>query len=453
MSENNFLSEYLLLSKLQTWIFLFILLLLFLIIYRLDRKKVKFSKRMFTGMILGLLLGIIIQFIASFPTVPKDITWIKELSIWYGLIGNGFMDLLKMITVPLVLFSITRVIMNTQGNELGKITSRSIGMFLTTTLTAALIGIIIASIFGLGKDLSVPLDEAIIREITTLPDTLRSLLPSNPIQAMAEGDIIAIVIFASFIGVAIKRLKIKYLEVVNPFILFVEASYKIVLSIIMTILKLMPYALIPMLSNTIMSYGMEMLYSVIKFILAIYIGIISMFIVHLVIALFNGISPKNYIKKAFEPLLLAFTSRSSLGTLPVTTKTLHQEFGLNEGVASFVGSLGANMGMNGCAGIYPAIVTVMLAQVSGVPLSIDFYITLTIIIAISSFGIAGIPGSATIAISVVVSAMGMESLFPLLGGIIAIDPILDMGRTMLNVNGTMITAITVSKSLKKDTKG
>ena len=138
-----------------------------------------------------------------------------------------------------------------------------------------------------------------------------------------------------------------------------------------------------------------------------------------------------------------------LGTLPVTIETLAKNQGVDEGVASFTGSLGANMGMNGCAGIYPALMAITIGNMAGIEMDISFYIMLLVIITISSLGIAGLPGTATMAVSVVISGMGMGSYFPLAGGIIAIDPILDMGRTMLNVNGTMTSTVVVAKSLKE----
>lgn len=356
------------------------------------------------------------------------------------------------LVVPLVFLSIVRVIMNMQGENLGKMTARTIGMLVGTTLIAAVIGVVLGQIFQLGAGMTVEQSTAEIREVSTLVATLRGLLPANPVKAMVDGNIIAVVIFASFIGIAIRRLTKKYSEVIEPFVKWVEAFYKIILSVAMTIIKWMPYAVIVLLANTITSRGIGVLASVVKFIVALYLGIIMMFVVHLLIAMLNGVSPKAYIMKGMEPLMLAFTSRSSLGTLPVLIETLDKKFNVNEGVASFAGSLGANMGMNGCAGIYPALVTVMLAQMVGINTDISFYVMLAIVITISSFGIAGLPGAATLAISVVISGMGLGSYFPLLGAIIAIDPILDMGRTFLNVSGTMISAITVDQSLKKDKK-
>ena len=448
MKDNMFLQEFLLLSDIRTWIFIGVVLALFCVMKNLEKRKIKFSTRMIWGTLLGLMLGVVIQWIAGFPAAPEEVIWLSEVSSWYGLIGNGFMDLLKMLVIPLVFLSIVRVIMNMQGDNLGKMTVRTIGMLVGTTLISAVVGVFLGELMQLGVGMNIHQQTAEIREVSTLIDTLRGLLPANVVQSMAEGNIIAVVIFAGFIGVAIRRLSKKHSEVIEPFVKWIEAFYKIILSVAMTIIKFMPYAVIVLLANTITSRGIEVLGSVFKFIVAIYLGIIIMFVVHLIIAMLNGVSPKAYIKKGIEPLVLAFTSRSSLGTLPVLIETLDQKFNVNEGVASFVGSLGANMGMNGCAGLYPALVTVMLAQMTGVETDISFYMMLAIVITISSFGIAGLPGAATLAISVVISGMGLGSYFPLLGAIIAIDPILDMGRTMLNVNGTMVSAITVNKSLE-----
>ena len=452
MNDNMFLSQFLLLSDIRTYIFIAIIIALFVGIKALEKRKVKFSTRMITGTIVGFVLGMIIQWVAGFPTTPGDIKWLNEISAWYGLVGNGFMDLLKMLVVPLVFLSIVRVIMNMQGDNLGKMTARTIGMLVGTTLVAAVIGILLGQFFNLGTAVDLQNQNAEIREMSTLVDTLRGLLPSNVVDSMANGNVVAVVIFAAFIGIAIRRLNKKHSETIEPFVKWIEAFYKIILSVAMTIIKFMPYAVIALFANTLTSRGLNVLASVGKFIVAIYLGILILFVFHLIIALLNGVGPKTYITNAIEPLVLAFTSRSSLGTLPVTIETLDKKFGIDEGVASFVGSLGSNMGMNGCAGLYPSLMTIMLAQMVGIDMNLSFYIMLAIIIAVSSFGIAGLPGTATIAISVVISGMGMGEYFPLLGAIIAIDPILDMGRTMINVNGTLISALTVGKSLERDAR-
>lgn len=445
--ESTFLSEFLFITNIKTISFIAILVAIFVLVRKMEKKKVKFSTRMISAMGIGLVLGLFIQLVAGFPKDPSSIRWIEEVSKWYGLIGNGFMDLLKMLVVPLIFVSIIRVIINMKdGVNLGKLTLKSLTVLLGTTALAAIVGLVVGNLFNLGAGEVLITSNTDIREITSIVDTLRGLLPSNPVNAMAEGNIVAVVIFAAFIGTSMKRLNKKYSDVIKPVWDLVEASYKIITSVAMTVIKFMPYAVVALLANTIAARGVGAILGVVDFIIALYVSVAIMFIIHLIIIALNGLNPFKYVKNVMEPLILAFTSRSSLGTLPVTIETLTEKAGVDNGVASFVGSLGSNAGMNGCAAIYPALMAVTVANMSGTPMDFSFYGMLLVIIVISSLGIAGLPGTATMAVSVVISGMGMGAAFPLVGGIIAIDPILDMGRTMLNVNGTMVTAVTVANS-------
>lgn len=445
--ESTFLSEFLFITNIKTISFIAILVAIFVLVRKMEKKKVKFSTRMISAMGIGLVLGLFIQLVAGFPKDPSSIRWIEEVSKWYGLVGNGFMDLLKMLVVPLIFVSIIRVIINMKdGVNLGKLTSRSLTVLLGTTALAAIVGLVVGNLFNLGVGEVIITSNTDMREITSIVDTLRGLLPSNPVQAMAEGNIVAVVIFAAFIGTSMKRLNKKYSDVIKPVWDLVEASYKIITSVAMTVIKFMPYAVVALLANTIAARGVGAILGVVDFIIALYVSVAIMFIIHLIIIALNGLNPFKYVKNVMEPLILAFTSRSSLGTLPVTIETLTEKAGVDNGVASFVGSLGSNAGMNGCAAIYPALMAVTVANMSGTPMDFSFYGMLLVIIVISSLGIAGLPGTATMAVSVVISGMGMGAAFPLVGGIIAIDPVLDMGRTMLNVNGTMVTAVTVANS-------
>lgn len=443
----TFFSEFLMVTNWLTLLSVGILIGLFFIVKKLT-KKLNFTKLMISSIAMGIGLGLIIQFIAGFPNDPTKVTWLTEVSKWYGLFGYGFMDLLKMLVVPLVFVSIVRVIMNLkQGENLGKLTGRTIFMLLGTTAIAAAVGIIVGNLFklGVGQEVAHQATEQ-LREVTPVVDTLRGLLPSNPVDAMAQANVVAIVIFAGFIGIAIKRLSKKRADTIKPFVDLIEAFYKIIISISITVIKLMPYAVVALMASSIIDRGISSIVGVIDFILALYLSVAIMFIVHLIIISINGVNPIKYLKNASKPLILAFTSRSSLGTLPVTIETLNDNLKVDQGISSFVGSLGANMGMNGCAGIYPALMAVTVANMSGTTMNFSFYVMLLIVITISSLGIAGIPGTATMSVSVVISGMGLGAYFPLLGGIIAIDPILDMGRTMLNVNGAMASTIAVANS-------
>ena len=448
--QSTFFTDFLYLTDIKTILFIVVLFALFFVMKQMEKKKVKFSTRMLSATGIGLVLGLLIQVVGGFPDAPLEVPFIAESNKWYVLFANGFMDLLKMLVIPLIFVSIMRVIINMkQGENLGKLTARTLGLLLGTTAIAAMIGLVVGNLFQLGVNSHLVAGEATIREVSSLVDTLRGLLPSNPIASMANGNVVAVVIFAAFLGLATKRQTKKYYDIVKPFIDLVEAFYKIILSVAMTIIKWMPYAVIALLANTIAGRGMAALGEAIDFILATYIGVALMFVVHLILIALSGLNPFRYVKNVLDALVLAFTSRSSLGTLPVSIEKLTDNVGLDNGTATFVGSLGSNAGMNGCAGIYPALVAITVANMTGTPIDMTFIVMLVIVIALASFGIAGLPGSATMAISVVLSGMGMGEYFPLIAGIIAIDPILDMGRTMLNVNGTLTTAVLVGKSFNK----
>lgn len=445
----TFFSEFIMITNWLTVLSIGILVGLFFIVNKLS-KKLNFTKLMILSIVMGIGLGLIIQYIAGFPSDPTKVTWLTEVSKWYGLFGYGFMDLLKMLVVPLVFVSIVRVIMNLKdGENLGKLTVRTVIMLLGTTAIAATVAIIVGNLFKLGVGQEVLNHTDKMREVTPIVDTLRGLLPSNPVDAMAKANVVAIVIFATFIGIAIKRLSKKHADTIKPFVDLIEAFYKIIISVSITVIKLMPYAVVALMATSIVDRGISSILGVLDFILALYISVAIMFVIHLIIISINGINPIKYLKNVSKPLILAFTSRSSLGTLPVTIETLTDNLKVDQGISSFVGSLGANMGMNGCAGIYPALMAVTVANMSGTTMNFSFYVMLLIVITISSLGIAGIPGTATMSVSVVISGMGMGAYFPLLGGILAIDPILDMGRTMLNVNGSMASTIAVANSFNE----
>lgn len=181
------------------------------------------------------------------------------------------------------------------------------------------------------------------------------------------------------------------------------------------------------------------------FIVLIYVGVVIMLIVQAVLLTIFGVSPIMYFRKARAPLFLAFTSRSSMGVLPLTVDTLTKRLGVNAATANTVGSFGTTAGMQGCAGVFPALCIVYIANVAGVPLDMTMYVMSVIVIALGSIGIAGVPGTATMAASVSLSGTGLGAFFSSISPVLAIDPIIDMGRTMLNVSGSMTNAIVVDK--------
>ncbi|MGL5965322.1 MAG: cation:dicarboxylate symporter family transporter, partial [Fusobacteriaceae bacterium] len=266
-------------------------------------------------------------------------------------------------------------------------------------------------------------------------------------EAMVKLNIVGLVIFSAIVGVAAKRMSKKYMNIVKPFFDLINAFQKIIVSMAMSIIRWMPLAVVPLLANTIAQKGIGAIAEVGKFIAVLYLATAIMFVIQMIAVAFFGLNPFTYVKKSISLMILAFTSRSSVGCLPVTISTLTNKLGVSESTASFVASFGTTAGMQGCAGIFPALTIVFVTNMSGQPLDATLIVMSIIVVAISSLGIAGIPGTATMAASVALSGTGLAGMFPLINPILAIDPIIDMPRTMLNVIGSVTNALMVDKSL------
>lgn len=445
---NMFLEQFLMISDIKTVVFLVILFLLFIPLYIMQKKKKSFSSRVLLATVIGLVLGVVIQFVAGFPATPADVTFVRETTKWYSLFGNGFIDLIRMLVIPLVMVSIIHVIINMkEGADIGKLAKTTIVVTMTMVVISVVVGLTIGILFKLGSGFSVVDATAEIKEVKSIVDTLRGLIPSNPVKAMVDVNIIALVTVAAFFGISAKRMSKKYFDIVKPFFDLINALHKIIISVAMTIVKFMPYAVIALLANTIAGRGIASIMDVAAFIIALYLGVAVMFCIQLIALMVFGINPIAYLKKSVSVMILAFTSRSSVGTLPVTIETLTNKLGVNDGTASFVAGFGTTAGMQGCAGVFPALLIVFVANMGGIPIDATLIIMSLIVISIGSLGIAGIPGTATLAASVALSGVGLASSFPLISPILAIDPIIDMGRTFLNVTGSLTNALMVDKKL------
>jgi uncharacterized protein len=280
-----------------------------------------------------------------------------------------------------------------------------------------------------------------------LPDQLIDLIPANPFLDFTGArptSTIAVVIFAAFLGfayLALTRRDEKNAATVKKGI---DAIYSLIMGVVRIVLRLTPYGILAIIARTVATSDFAAIYSLGKFVLASYVALLVMFGIHLIIITLSGLNPITYVKKAGEALLFAFSSRSSAGALPLNIDAQTNRLGVPEGIANFAGSFGLSIGQNGCAGIYPAMLAVMIAPSVGQnPLEPTFLITLIAIVAISSFGVAGVGGGATFAAILVLSAMNLPIV--LAGLLISVEPLIDMGRTALNVSGSMTAGVTTAR--------
>ncbi|WLR48055.1 L-cystine transporter [Halobacillus litoralis] len=430
---------------------------LIFVLIRMQQKHVSFSKRVFSGLGLGVLLGVYLQF--AFGT-DSNIT--AQTTDWYNIAGRGYVRLLMMIVIPLIMVSIIQSIINLEKtSQLGKISLWIIGVLVGTTAIAALVGIGSSFLFDLDaseieagqaeESRGLYLEERLteVQDMST-PQKILEFIPANPFLDMT-GDratsTIAVVIFSAIIGIAVLGVRRKKPEQAEMFVKIVNSFYAVVMRIVTLVLRLTPIGILGLMAVTVAKTDIAGILELGKFVLASYVALGVMFIIHLVLIGIFGLNPFTYLRKVLPVLSFAFTSRSSAGTIPLNISAQKNSLGVEEGVANMSASFGATIGQNGCAGIYPAMLAVMIAPSVGIdPLSPGFLVQLVLIVAISSFGVAGVGGGATFAALIVLSSMNLP--VALAGLLISVEPLIDMGRTALNVNGAMTSGTLTSRVMK-----
>lgn len=422
----------------------------------MQKKHVSFSKRVFTALGLGIVFGFALQLIYG---PASDV--VTQTADWFNIAGGGYVKLLQMIVMPLVFISILGAFTKLKlTKNLGKISGLILGILIATTAIAAAVGIVSALSFDLqtiqidqgdtelsrGQELEQKSEDMTAK---TLPQQMIELLPSNPFLDFTGArptSTIAVVIFAAFLGVAFLGVKRKQPEQAETFKKMVDAVYSIIMRVVTLILRLTPYGVLAIMTKTIATSDIDSILKLGMFVIASYAALIVMFIIHLLLVTFSGLNPFMYVKKALPVMIFAFTSRSSAGSLPLNIKT-QRSMGVPEGIANFAGSFGLSIGQNGCAGIYPAMLAIMIAPTVGQnPLDPAFIVSVIAVVAISSFGVAGVGGGATFAALLVLSALNMP--VALAGLLISVEPLIDMGRTALNVSGSMTAGLITSKATK-----
>jgi len=253
------------------------------------------------------------------------------------------------------------------------------------------------------------------------------------------------VIFTIIVGIAYLGVKRKQPDQAELFEKLVESLHAIMMRVVTIILRLTPYGVLAIMTRTVALSDFEAIMKLGKFVLASYVALAIMFLIHLLLLTISGLNPITYVKKIVPVLTFAFTSRSSAGTLPLNVKTQTSELGVSEGIANFSASFGLSIGQNGCAGVYPAMLAVMIAPTVGIdPFTPTFIATLIAVVAISSFGVAGVGGGATFAALLVLSTLNLP--VALAGLLISVEPLIDMGRTAVNVSGAMTAGVLTSKA-------
>ncbi|MGM9975086.1 MAG: dicarboxylate/amino acid:cation symporter [Clostridiaceae bacterium] len=404
------------------------------VLYILASKKVKFSFRVLIAMALGVVAGLIFG---------EDVLIIRPL-------GSGYASLIKMIVVPLVMVSIISSIMNLKDiKALRTMGLKAIFFLLITTGLSSALGIVVGRLFNVGNGMSfTPAEGYEPRVIPEFSQVILDMLPTNPFAAMVNGNVIAVMIFSMFIAIAMLIEGNRKPESIKPFKDLIKSLSNIFIRVTKMVLKLTPYGVFALIATAVANNGLSTLLPLGTFIIAVYAGnVLIMLLIHTpLVATLGKRNPIEFFKGIGPAQIVAFTTQSSYGTLPVTIQSLIDNVRVPKSIATFVASLGASMGMNSCGGLYPAIVAIFIGNVMNVDMTMGHYTLIVFAAIIGSIGVAGVPGAATIATTVVLTSIG----FPVeaMAMVLAVDAIVDMGRTLTNITGASVAALLVAETSK-----
>ena len=388
------------------------------------------SAKVFIGFGVGIVLGLIFQ---------KDILFIQP-------IGDLFLKLIQMIVIPMVFLSIISGIASIGDiGKLRRIGTKVLSFYIVTTVLSAVIGPIVAHIMQPGAnfptsqiiDTGEPIKPA---EPMTVSQTILSMIPTNPLEALATGNLIQVIVFAVFIGIAITILGSQVANVKRV----IDEANLIMFKITDIVMKVTPYGVTALVACSVGQYGLSIFNILGKFILTHYIGAFSVvFIMYVfIIKYIARISLKDFFTKITEVWLVAFSTTSSSGTLPVTLRVTEEKFHVKDELASFSLPIGATINMNGIA-VYYAVTVLFVAQVYGVDLTLMQQVMFIFMTTLISIGTPGIPNSGIVLTIMLLTTMGLP--IEIMGMIVGIFRLIDMIHTALNVTGDVVSTLAVAR--------
>ncbi|MBB5511471.1 Na+/H+-dicarboxylate symporter [Neomicrococcus aestuarii] len=415
---------------------------------RLPQWMTSFGPQIIAALALGLLLGLWAKQTGHTAETPN------ALGVTLQVIGSSYVSLLKAAVVPLVFFAVVASIANlAQVTNAARLAWKTLLWFCITAFIAVLIGITLGLVFqpGVGTGQAAPSDYT--GKTGSWWGFLQGLIPVNFLGLSASSkvaetgavttsvsfDVLQILVIAIAIGVA----ALKVGAAAEPFISFSRSILAIIQKVLWWIIRIAPIGTVGLIGNAVATYGWDTMGSLAKFVVAIYVGLaLVLFVVYPVIVRSHGLSVRQYFSGAWPAIQLAFVSRSSVGTMPLTQRVTERNMGVPSGYASFAVPLGATTKMDGCAAIYPAIAAIFVAQFFGIELNFSHYLLIVIVSVLGSAATAGTTG-ATVMLTLTLSTLGL----PLagVGLLLAVDPIVDMGRTAVNVAGQVLVPTIVSK--------
>ena len=397
------------------------------------------TRNILLGMFLGFVIGSFFYYLDLFPD-----SLVSFVRVYVFNLGSSiFVNLLKLLIVPLVFFSLVSGISSlTSMQSLGNITFKTIALYLSSTAIAVSLSLIVGSIFKPGSGYSseiAPPDK--LPEGQGIYETILDIFPANIIEAMAQNQMLAVVFFSILFGLALNKTN----HLTDNFSKSFEKLNTVFMQLVIMIISFAPIGVFCLIGKFVITDGLDIFQEAFKYVLLlIVVLIIHAFLTYsLILKIFTNLSIGTFYKKMKDVAIFAFSTSSSAATIPVTLKTVQDELGVNKNVSSFVIPVGATINMDGTA-IMQGMATVFIAQMSGIDLTLFQYIQVVILAVVTSIGTAAVPSAGTITLVIILQQFGLP--LEAIGIILAVDRILDMLRTSVNVTGDAAVACIVADS-------
>ena len=414
-----------------------------------ERKKIGLTTAIFIGLFLGAATGILFHYVVPAGKIRDDV-FINGV---FYVVGNGFLRLMQMLVVPLVFSSLVCGSMAMgDTKKLGKIGVKTLGLYLVTTALAITVAILTANVINPGVGLnmtSIQAAEVTIAEKTSLADTLLNIIPTNPIKALADGEMLQVILFALIVGVILAGLS-ESAETVGSFF---SQFNDVMMQMTVMVMKLAPYGVFCLIAKTFSGIGFNAFLPLFKYMAGVIIALAIQccFIYMIMLKGFTGLSPVKFLKKFLPVMGFAFSTATSNATIPMSIDTLDKKMGVSKRISSFTIPLGATINMDGTA-IMQGVAVVFAAQAFGIHLTLSDYMTVILTATLASVGTAGVPGVGLITLSMLFASVGLpvEAIALIMG----IDRILDMSRTAVNITGDAVCTTIVAyqdKAVKRET--
>lgn len=398
------------------------------------KKKIGLSTQIFIALLIGALFGVVIHY-----WIPSS--YIKDTVIVEGVlyvVGQGFIRLMQMLVVPLVFCSLICGSMAIGDTKtLGKVGVKTIGFYLITTALAVCVALGSALLINPGRGLDMDAVQkgtvSSTTEATSLVDTLLNIIPKNPVQSMANGDMLPIIVFALFVGITLAKLGTRGSVVANFFSQFND----VMMEMTMAIMKVAPIGVFCLIARTFATVGFSAFAPMLKYMgnVTLALAIQCLVVYQILLFVFTRLNPFKFIKKFLPVMGFAFSTATSNATIPMSIDTLSKKMGVSKQISSFTIPLGATINMDGTS-IMQGVAVVFIAQAYGIPLTMGNLATVVVTATLASIGTAGVPSVGLVTLAMVLNSVGLptEGIALIMG----IDRILDMIRTAVNITGDAV---------------